>query len=228
MSFEKIIENLHQEFIKNENPYNAEKMSAYMQNKFSMFGIKSPQRKEIFKPFLKELKSSYLENYKEISLLMWHKDEREFQYCAIEFLQKSYKYWDENTIDLLRELNVQKSWWDTVDFIASHLVGHYMKTFSDDEYALMRDWNQDDDMWIVRTSILFQLRYKEHTNWDLLVENILRHEDSKEFFIRKAQGWALRQYSRIAPNEVLQFVRANPQLSGLTRREALKIIHKNQ
>ncbi len=224
MSYKKIIKELEIVFEKESNNTNALKMEAYMKNHFSFYGIKSPDRKKISAPFLKELASNHKKDYVDISKILWNKKQREFHYVALEFLKRTYKEWDKKSIDLIEYLIITDSWWDTVDFIAAHLTGHYMKTFPSN-FKLMEQWNQNKNMWIVRTSILFQLRYKENTDWKLLQKNILNHDTSTEFFIRKAIGWALREYSKTNPKVIIPFVNDNPQLSGLSKREALKWIN---
>ncbi len=227
MSYQLIIEDLIKEFELNKNDDQAKIMSAYMKNKFKFYGIKSPERKEISKSFIKILANDYGESYNEITRILWLENKRELHYVAMDFLLKTKKYWGINSINLFEFIIINKSWWDTVDFIATNLVGNYILKFHPDNYHLMRDWNKNRNMWIIRVSILFQLKFKEKTNWNLLQENILNHNDSTEFFIRKAMGWALREYSKKESNQVITFIEKNPDLSGLTRREALKWINKN-
>ncbi len=222
MSFKKIIRELEKELQLNSNKENAFQMAKYMKNHFVYFGIKSPERKSISAPFIKTLSKDYGKNYWEITKILWKKEQREFQYIAMEILAKTKKHWDEKSIDLFKEIIIDKSWWDSIDFIASNLVGNFMLIFHSDDYSLMRKWNRNENMWIVRTSILFQLKLKEKTDWKLLQDNILAHGDSKEFFLRKAMGWALREFSKREGDLVEEFIEENHHLSGLTKREALK------
>lgn len=222
MSYTKIIADLEKVLEAHQDDEYALAMSAYMKDHFTFYGIKSKPRQELAKPFIKELVKNHKKDYWAIAELLWDKEERDFHYVAMEFLKKTYSEWDVNTIDLLEWLVSNHSWWDSVDFIASHLVGKYIQLFHPENYAVMDDWNKSENMWIVRTSILFQLKYKEKMNWELLQKYILRHDASSEFFIRKAIGWVLREYSKTEADVVVQFVKENSQLSGLSKREALK------
>ncbi|MFN8339834.1 MAG: DNA alkylation repair protein [Saprospiraceae bacterium] len=114
--------------------------------------------------------------------------------------------------------------WDSVDGIAPHLVGAVFNKNKNEILHWIQKWMNSDNIWLQRSAIIFQLKYGKATDWDLLCTAILRHDASTEFFVRKAQGWALRQYSKYEPQLVLSFVQANPQLSGLTKREALRKI----
>lgn len=228
MGYKGIIEELEAVLEENENPQYAEAMSAYMKNHFSFYGIKSKPRQDLAKPYIKALLNDYKKDYWGIAEMLWDKGMRDFHYICIEFLKKTHKEWSMDTINLFRWLTVNHSWWDTVDFISSHLMGKYIQMFSPDDYSVMDGWNKDDNIWVVRTSLLFQLKYKEKLDWELLQKYILRHEYSNEFFIRKAIGWVLREYSKTNKDVVIQFVDDNPQLSGLSKREALKWLNNRK
>ncbi len=198
-------------------------MEAYMKNKFAFFGIPQPLRKTLLKDIKSKMKIEWNQETKALINLLWESEEREMQYIAMDIIKPFVKKLNKSDLNWVENLITQKSWWDTVDFLATHLVGHIIS--KDDEiesYALSRI--SSDNMWIQRTALLFQLKYKSKTDWDLLQSVILITETSNEFFIRKAQGWALREYSKTNPLAVRTFVENNPQLSGLTRREALKYV----
>ena len=118
-----------------------------------------------------------------------------------------------------------KPWWDTIDMIAIHMVGKYMKCFPDQIPVFIYPWSKEDNLWLARTSILFQLRYKEKTNTEILAHCIRANLHYREFFMQKAIGWALRQYGSTQPDWVVEFVEQNP-LSPLSKREALRKIKK--
>ena len=118
---------------------------------------------------------------------------------------------------------VHKSWWDSVDHLAGYCLGPYFKLFPHQLPAVTDRWNESDNMWLQRSSIMFQKAYKKETDVALLKKYILHCKDSKEFFIRKAIGWALREYSKTDPDWVIKFVERHP-LSPLSKREALKRI----
>ena len=117
---------------------------------------------------------------------------------------------------------INKSWWDTVDMIASHLVGTHFKRFPGLIPAYTEKWMASGNFWLQRTALLFQLKYKKETDVELMSDLIKRLAGEKEFFIRKAIGWVLREYSKTDPEIVINFVE-NQQLSNLSRTEALKV-----
>jgi len=116
-----------------------------------------------------------------------------------------------------------KSWWDSVDNVVSFLAGPWLKKFSVAQPAITNAWVNSDDMWLQRSAIIFQNGYKQYTNEQLLFRYIRLHAHSKEFFIQKAIGWALREYSKTNPASVRIFVDSHT-LAPLSRREALKRI----
>jgi len=132
--------------------------------------------------------------------------------------------WTKSSIKLIEHCIVHKSWWDTVDGIASDWLGTYFKQFNEQIILITSSWNKNSNIWLQRSSILFQKSYKKTTDTALLSSHILHLKDSKEFFIRKAIGWALREYSKTNPEWVIQFVTKN-KLSPLSEKEALKRIN---
>ncbi|MBK9254365.1 MAG: DNA alkylation repair protein [Saprospiraceae bacterium] len=210
----------------NANPKDAAAMSAYMKDLFIFFGIKSPARKKFVYELKKELKETDSKQMWNLVFKLWNQPQREFHYIAMEILVLRSSTLDIDDIPSLEKLLISDSWWDTVDLLASSCIGNILKKYPDSQKYYSGKWMSSGNLWLQRTSIIFQLKYGKNTDSELLYSNILELEDSKEFFIRKASGWALRQYSKYNPESVLQFVNANPRLSGLTKREALKyIIH---
>ena len=199
-------------------------MSRYMKNKFDFYGIKSLDRKEIFGSFLPDfLTASRHGHLEEIMLLLWDQPEREYQYCALELLYRARKYWTIDTIDLIERLILSKSWWDTVDMLATRCAGHWLSTYPTLRYDRVRSWIDHPDFWLNRSAIIHQLHYKAATDVNLLLQCIQPHTQSQEFFLRKAIGWALRQYSRTDPDQVLAIVERVP-MSVLSRKEAVRLI----
>jgi len=213
-------------FKENINPANAEPMSKYMKNLFPYLGIKTPKRKELLKDFIKEYGLPELSELKEITIELWDLPEREFQYTAIGLLRKFVKKWDADFIDLFEHLVIRKSWWDSVDGIASWLVGEHFQRFPELQDKYIGKWMSSGNMWLQRTCLLFQLHYKEETDEMLMGSIIMSLNTSKEFFIQKAIGWALREYSKTDAEAVINFL-DNNELATLSRREALKWL-KNQ
>lgn len=219
------IEVLTEEFQRNANPEIAAGQRAYMRDQFEFFGIKAPVRKEIQKPFLVKTYLPPKEELEELVKELWNKPQREFQMFGQELVAKYQRKFDEQDIELLEYMVTYKSWWDTVDFIAAHLMGSYFKIFPESRNKYVDKWLESENIWLQRSAILFQLRYKEETDIELLsyvIHHLLR---SKEFFINKAIGWILRDYSRRNPEWVIDFVNQTD-LHSLSKKEALRIITK--
>jgi len=217
----KYIKPLVKSFRVNANPVNAEPMAKYMKNLFPYLGIKTPKRKELFRDFIKENGLPEISELKQITLDLWNLPEREFQYVALGILRKFTWKWDEDFIDLFEQMIITKSWWDSVDGIASWLVGEHFKRFPNLRDKDIDKWMKSNNMWLQRTCLLFQLSYKEKTDEALMGSIIMSLNGSKEFFINKAIGWILREYSKTDAQFVINFV-GNNELSYLSKREALK------
>lgn len=223
--FNKIIQRLSKAFHEKHNPEKAEAMSKYMRNKFPFVGVQKPERTEITKPYFKELLAIQEElDFSDFIRTLWDKEERDFQYFCIEFLRKAEKHWPEEIIEDFEWMITQKSWWDTVDFIAANLVGKYFLKWPGKKMDFIKKWNEADNMWLNRTAIIFQLTYKKKTDTELLFTLIEKHKNSKEFFIQKAIGWTLRQYAKTDAKTVADFVNKTV-LKPLSRKEALKHIN---
>jgi len=217
--------NLHHLLSLHANPQNAVAMSAYMKNHFSFFGIKATERRALFKLFVAEYRQ-----ISKVEMLLfvrqcWLMPEREMQLCAMEILVKHRKQWDNDYFVLFEEMITTKSWWDTVDFIAANLVGDFLSRNSAMIEPAVTRWMKSENMWLQRTAILFQLKYKSKTDVHLLFSLCNQLCSSKEFFIRKAIGWALREYSKTDANAVEQFVAAS-NLHSFSKREALKWLYR--
>ena len=211
---------------KHKNPNYAIAMKAYMKNKFEFFGINSPLRKELVKAIKKEFTFTIDDALWPLIDNLWHAEQRELQYIALDILNPLASKMNADNLPALEKMIVTKSWWDTVDMIAPSLIGKVFLKDSSCRDSYVYKWMDSENIWLQRSAIIFQLKYGKNTDVDLLAEAILKNDLSKEFFVRKAQGWALRQYSKHNPVFVRQFVEANPQLSGLTQREALRAIMK--
>ncbi|WP_205516997.1 DNA alkylation repair protein [Paenibacillus sp. SYP-B3998] len=205
----------------------APSMEAYMRNQFPFLGIKNPERVALTKQFWKEHGFPKADEGVQIAQELWQLPEREFAYTAMMILVKLRKELEKSHLEVLEGFVVTKSWWDTVDIIADHLIGYYLQQFPELIPASVEKWLVSDNMWLQRTAILFQLKYKQKTDVPLLFDCIRRMADSKEFFIRKAIGWALREYSKTDAEAVRAFV-ATTELSPLSVREALKAIHRSE
>jgi 3-methyladenine DNA glycosylase AlkD len=142
---------------------------------------------------------------------------------AVGLLGRANKEIPAGFIKTIEYMLTTKSWWDTVDIIAGGTVGVHFRRFPAVREKYLAKWRASENFWLRRTTILFQLNYKKETDFDLLSEIIRENLDSKEFFINKAIGWALRQYARVDPTAVKKFVKSTA-LHPLSRREALKHI----
>jgi 3-methyladenine DNA glycosylase AlkD len=212
---------------RNRNDIEAEGMSRYMKYGFDYYGIKKPKRtviqKEWFSKISKELSQ---ENKRELVLELWQKEHREFHYVALDFMAK----WKDKEI-LLEDSNfiefllTNHSWWDSVDTIASNYLSRYLRVFPNQKEVIINSWRKSENMWLRRSCLIFQLRYKSETNFNLLKGLILEFKHEKEFFIQKAIGWSLREYAKTNPKAVKEFVEES-EIQGLAKREALKHIIK--
>jgi len=195
---------------------------AYLRDQFECFGIPTPLRRTIYKEYMKKKLPTYLDLQK-ITKELWQLSERDFQYFAVELMAARKKEWDHKIIYLFEYFITHKSWWDTVDHIARELTGPYFIFFPKQIKKVTGKWNRSDNIWLQRSSIMFQKAYKKATDTELLSAYILHLADSKEFFVQKAIGWSLREYSKTDPAWVKNFVKNHP-LSTFSKKEALKRI----
>ena len=153
---------------------------------------------------------------------LWDQPEREFQLTAVDWLiQWNKKDWFIDDHKKLEQLIVSKSWWDTVDLIASNCVANFIALFYKTDNSLLYSWGKSNNIWLQRTCLLFQLKYKSNVNIPLLTEFISDFHSNKDFFIQKAIGWSLRELSKIYPNQTKEII-AKYAIEGLAKREALK------
>lgn len=203
---------------------NAEAMKAYMRDQFDFLGIQSTPRRAM----LKELfTTQYLPELGELAFVvdeLWAKPEREYQLVAIDLLIKSKKKLPVEFFEHVERWITTKSWWDTVDMLATHIVGALASLYPDEAQRMLHQWRNSDDIWLRRTTILYQLKYKQQTNVDLLFEIIEENKHDNEFFIQKAIGWSLREYSKTDAAKVIEFI-DSANIMGLARREGLKWLH---
>jgi len=198
-----------------------------MKHKFKFLGIKSPERKMLLKRFVKENKPEINSECRILVKKLYELQEREFHYCAMEIMDKFLKNkYKTNDIGLMEYMICTNSHWDTVDFIAKHILGNYLICFPDKTEEIVLDFSSSKNMWLNRSAILFQLGYKEKTDKKLLFSLCRTHAGSKEFFIKKAIGWSLREYAKVNPRSVINFVESN-QLSTLSRKEAIRNLSRS-
>ncbi|MBX2941275.1 MAG: DNA alkylation repair protein [Cyclobacteriaceae bacterium] len=215
---------LQAEFERQANPKIAAGQKAYMKNRFEFYGIPAPQRKETQKPFLLKQQLPPKKALKSLVKQLWNQPQREYQMFGQELVHRYSKQLEKEDIALLEYMVTHKSWWDTVDFIAANTMGAYFQLYPELRKEYVKKWLASDHMWLQRSALLFQLKYKDQLDKELLANTIRQLQGSKEFFINKAIGWTLRQYSKTNPKWVKDFVRDTPTLANLSKREALRLI----
>lgn len=214
---------LRERFLSERNVADAKAMSKYMRNQFAYIGMRAPQMQSVCKEFLQANGLPSREELHETVKALWQFDERELQMAALIVLDRTKGQLEEEDIGLLEHIVVHKSWWDTIDHIAKHLIGRYFLKYPQMRDRKIEEWLASGNMWLVRCAILFQLGYKERTDEAVLESVISRTCRTKEFFINKAIGWALREYGKVSPEFVERIVETYP-LAPLSRREALKLL----
>lgn len=215
------ISSLEEAYKNAAKPERAIKQAAYMRDQFAFYGIMSTERKEILKPFLRKESRPPKEDLHMVVKTLWQKPEREYQYAAQELAAKYLSASEKEDIELFEWMITNKSWWDTVDFIAANLVGNYFKQHSDQLATTNESWLNSGNIWLQRTTLIFQLKYKDQVDSDLLAQNIQVLNGTKDFFINKAIGWSLREYGKVNPDWVVDLV-DKTDLSTLSKKEALK------
>lgn len=216
-----ILNDLKNAFESKGDPKIALQQKAYMRNQFDYCGLPTPFRRALQKEiFIRHPFSSERELVESL-LLLWDQHEREYQYCAIDLAKKNFKLFTPKALKLFEQLIRNKSWWDTVDEIAIHLVGKILQ----DDVSPMDYWVNDPHLWIRRSSVICQINRKALVDKQRLFSYCRALAEENDFFIRKAIGWALRALSKHDPKAVEQFLQEQKNnLSTLSLREASKYI----
>ena len=217
------VQTLELELKRNSNTKIAAAQKAYMRNQFEFYGIKTPLRRDIQKPFLAKSYLPLKTDLEEIVKTLWNKPQREYQFIAQELVFKYTQQFDKNDIALLEFMVTHKSWWDTVDYIAVKLIGAYFTRFPNQLDKYIDKWLSSGNIWLQRCCLLYQLKSKDKMDTQKLQYIIQKLLGSKEFFINKAIGWVLREYSKTNPKWVRVFTENND-LANLSRREALRLM----
>ncbi len=198
----------------------AQPMAAYMRHQFPFLGIPTPARRPLLREALAGMEPPTEADLRALAALLWAKPEREYQYAACDILGRWQGRCGPGFLPVAKTLITRKSWWDTVDSLAARVVGPIVRRHRE-LAATMDAWLTDDQMWLARTAILHQLAWKGQADSDRLFRYCAARATDREFFIRKAIGWALREHSKTDAEAVRAFVAAHPELSGLSQREAL-------
>ncbi|MGH8951878.1 MAG: DNA alkylation repair protein [Acidimicrobiia bacterium] len=207
------------------DPAKAEGMQAYMKTDMPFYGVQKPGREVILRELVEGFPPDDRGEYEDLVLGLWGLPHREEKYLAIGVARHFGQFVTPSSLPLYRRLVVEGAWWDFVDEVATKLVRRLVVEHPDRTWPLVDEWIDDDDMWLRRTAILCQIGAKEQTDTERLFGFCARRAFEKEFFIRKAIGWALREHARTDPEAVGRFVTEHRhQLSGLSYREATKHI----
>ncbi|MEZ7615505.1 DNA alkylation repair protein [Streptococcus sp. 27098_8_73] len=217
MDVEELLENLKAV----ANPDDAVAMKAYMKNKFEFLGIKTPARRKLAKIFFKQQTDSVIDW--DFINEAWNNPYRELQYAALDYLEIRKKLLTPSDLPRLKKLAQTKSWWDTIDFL-DRLVGSIIARFPETKEIIL-SWSCDQDFWLRRLAIDHQLLRKEDTDTELLEKILVNNLGQTEFFINKAIGWALRDYSKTNPDWVRDFIeRHQAEMAALSIREGSKYL----
>lgn len=209
-------------FEEKEDKENAAQMAKYMRNQFVFYGLPTPKRKAVYKDFLKEEKKSGQIDWAFLDRC-YEDEHREFQYLVCDYLTVMDNFLTYDDIPRIKVYIKCKSWWDTTDSL-DRVIGQIGLRDSRVN-ALMLEWSLDDDFWVRRVAIDHQLCRKEKTNTELLEKILVNNFGSDEFFINKAIGWSLRDYSKTNPEWVRAFVEKHAdRMSKLSVKEAGKYI----
>ena len=215
---------LYEEMIQHKNEEQAQKMSKYMLNKFEYIGIKTPERREIFKNFFKEYKNEEKIDWEFVNKC-WENEYREFQYVAADYLKNMKDKLTIDDIPKFKRLILEKSWWDTIDNLDMTIGALALKDSNVNKILL--EWSIDENIWLRRIAIDHQLlrKKKKKTNTELLEKILKNNLGQVEFFINKAIGWALRDYSKTNSEWVKNFIEENEEkMSKLSIKEAGKYL----
>jgi 3-methyladenine DNA glycosylase AlkD len=219
-----IAEDLADIFHDHSDPDRAESMRAYMKNQFHYYGISSPFRKSLCQDYFKTHEYPTPIELPELLHHLWQYDEREMQYVGMDLVRRLIKKQPAAFMDVLENLILRKSWWDTVDALSID-AGTLLFRHPHLQPDTTNRWINAENMWLKRAAIIHQLKYKNATDWDLLRHYILQVSHDKAFFLRKAAGWALREYAKTNPDQVRSFLdKHRNKLSGLTIREGSKYV----
>ncbi|CAM5298379.1 DNA alkylation repair protein [Streptomyces viridochromogenes] len=219
-----VMERLTTTYAAAADPERAAAMRAYMKDVAPFLGIPTPERRVLSRSVVRGTPRPDERDCTAVALRCWRLPEREYQYFAVDYLRRHVTRLSSGFLPVARQLVSTVPWWDTVDALAAHVVGGLVAA----DPALAEDmdaWIEDDDLWVARTALLHQLRYKERTDTERLFAYCLRQSGHPDFFARKAIGWCLREYAKTDPDAVRDFLaREGERFAPLSVREALKNI----
>ncbi len=207
----------------------------YLRGQFEFLGVTKPQLRRIYQEFKKKFQlikfNKNPENFKNIVEIIdkcYSQKYREYLYLALFLLEDNYFVFNHSNFYLLEKYIESDSWWDSIDVLAPNVIGKIFLENMQLKEAFLNKWQEMDNFWFQRVCILFQLKYKEKTDFEYLQFLCLKYKNTKEFFVRKALGWALREYSKFNPTAVKDFITNNQDLPELTKKEGIRIIKVKQ
>jgi 3-methyladenine DNA glycosylase AlkD len=204
-------------------PAKAPAMAAYMKTAQPFFGVSTPMRIAMLKQMADRFAPTDRKSYARSVMALWKLPHREERYCAITYARRYEQFITPAALPLYERMIREGAWWDFVDEIAVNLVGTVYANFHTQTRPVIEQWIDDDHMWIRRTALLSHLKHKKQTDAAQLFKHCLKRADEPEFFIRKAIGWALREYSKTDPRAVRAFLTRNRKLlSNLSYTEGSK------
>ena len=211
------------ELAERADPDRATDMAAYMKTTMPFYGVKADERRRVLREARRLFPIDSSDGYRGTLIALWERPHREEKYCAIDLAVAEKRWISFDHLDLYRRFIVEGAWWDLVDLVAAKLIGRVLLDEPERMWPILDRWIDDQDMWLRRTAILAQLKHKDATDAGELFDYCLRRSGETEFFIRKAIGWALREYAKTDPEAVRGFLEAHRnELSGLSYREAAK------
>ena len=198
-------------------------MAAYMKTDMPFYGVQKKGRVEVLREIQKRVSIDDVAAYRSAVETLWEQPHREEKYLAIAIAKRHDEFLTFDNIDLYRRLIVEGAWWDFVDEVAIHCVGIVFLNERERTIATIEEWIDDEVMWLRRTSLIAPIKHKSATDYEMLFDHCLRRAAEKEFFIRKAIGWTLREYAKTEPDRVRDFLLQHRTVwSGLSFREASK------
>ena len=207
------------------NPRIASEMSAYMRNQFEFAGVNAPARTEILREVSSRFGKPTQSQIIKVMRMLWELDEREYQMLACEFLNKNKKVLSASFVSThVKYFITHKSWWDSVDSLRP-AIGYVVSENRELDKVIF-NWIESDNKWLVRSALIHQLVLKDKVDASKLFKLCEKRQSDSEFFIAKAVGWALRDYSYVDPTAVKKFIKSHSNLTPLAKREGMKAINR--
>ncbi|MEX1037475.1 MAG: DNA alkylation repair protein [Acidimicrobiia bacterium] len=207
------------------DPEKAPAMQAYMKTDMPFYGVQKAGRTPILRALVRDHQPETVEEYRNLVLSLWNLDHREEKYLALGVARQFEAFVLPGQIDLYRRLIVEGGWWDLVDEVATKLIRHMVVEYPSATWPVVDQWIDDSDMWLRRSALICQIGAKDRTDPARLFGFCAARAYEEDFFIRKAIGWALREYAKTEPDAVAGFINSHiDELSGLSHREGSKHI----